>query len=652
VSGTGRPAGGGGSVRAHGLVAVCLLVIAGSVGCSASTSPGASGSGGSGGATGGGSGGRGQNQCVVTLSPVAPTSFTDLRAGDTLRVRSTTSGSVAATAAWVWSVTAADGTGVPTVQPTADAALIDVTLPSPGTYTITASYGGPATPCTASVHVTIAAAGARTAFFVFRLTPPPGPWPAQQLPPVTVMGGTPSGDNILKLDEGTPVLIAPREAGGATGLGGASGTSGVVASYVRAVEQSSGLVTETHVAAAGTSGRLQLPPGLYDVLVVPDGTSFAPLLLASRRPTDLGAEAVILDGGMPVTGTVTDAAGAPLAGARISLRAGALPSTLGTSDARGSFTLRVRPGTYGATIVPGAAMPGTELSIAAVPGITVAAKPSAAAMGLSLRLATLATARIGLTVSGAGGAGKILVEARDPVPAAAMVEMTTGDNTTMAAATMRVRAELPIAATGAVTIGPLPRAHYRATVFATGAPSAGATVATVEDIDATGGDVQRNVDMGSPVAISGTLRPTANARTARVQAIDENAPAAVAADTVAPFVTQADDSGAFSVKVNPSRRYRLIVDPPSGGAFARAVLPPVTVAGTSIAVGAQELPAALLYAGRVVGPHLEPAPGTVVTAFCVGTAPVCVDPTGPIAEAVTTDDGSFRLMLPDPGVTP
>jgi hypothetical protein len=627
-------------------VAAAALVMVGSVGCAASgSSPMA---GGSGGASGGGTGGA-ASACVVTLSPVTPASFTGLRAGDTLRVRATTNGPVAATATWSWSVTAADGSAVPTVQPTVDAALIDVTLPSTGTYAITARYGPATSSCSGSVHVTIAPAGARAAFFVFRLTPPPGLWPAQQLPPITVMGGTPSGGNILKLDEGTPVLIAPREQGGA---GGPGGTSGVVASYVRAVEQSSGLVTEAHAATTTGSGRLQLPPGLYDVLVVPDGL-LAPLLLTSRRPTDLGAEAIVLDAGMAVTGKVTDAAGTPIAGTRIGLRAGALPSTLGTSDAGGNFTLRVRPGTYGATIVPGAAMPGTELSIAASPGITIAGKPPV----LSLRLATLATARIGLTVSGAGSGAKILVEARDPVAAAAMVEMASGETITMAAATMRVRAELPIAATGAVTIGPLPRAHYRATVFAPAgsAATAGATVATIatlDDIDATGGDVQRAVTMGTPVAISGTLRPGPGARTARVQAIDDDASAGVSAETVAPFVTQADDSGAFSVKVNPSRRYRLIVDPPSGGAFARAVLPSVTVAGTPVAVGAQELPAALLYAGRVVGPHLEPAPGTVVTAFCVGTAPACVDPTRPIAEAVTTDDGSFRLMLPDPGVGP
>lgn len=613
------------------LVLAALLAIAGA-GCGGSSqSP--SGTGGSGG-TAGGTGGSGNPGCQIVIVPVVPTSFTNLHPGDRLRVRGQVTGPVAATATWSWSVVGPDGSAIAAEAPTADTALVDIPLAGNGTYAITARYGTGTMSCSGSVHLTVTPAGARTASFSFRVTPPPGSgWPAQQLPPVAVLGGTPSSDNVLKLEAGTAVTVRPAGDDGST-----------VAAYLRAVDPSSGLVVEGYVAPSSKGGEtLLLPNALYDLLVIPDGIR-PPLLLTAQRPTDLAARSFVVDQGLAVTGTVVDGSGRPLSGARISLRAGALPSTLGTADATGAFAVRVRPGTYGATVVPGAAMPGVELSVAAAPGIVVASAP----VHLSVRMAALATARLALTVSDAGNGAKLLIEGREPVAAAGMVEMAVGGTIIMGAATMRIRTEVPVAPGGNVEVGPLPRMHYRVTVFAAGAAPA-ATVTTIDDLDATAGDVQRTMTMATPVTLSGTLR---TGQGARVQAIDTDAPAAVAADTVAPFVTQADERGAFSLNVNPSRRYRVIVDPAAGAPFARAQLPSVAVATAPVTVGLQELPPALLFGGRVVGPHLEPAPGTLVTAFCVGAAPVCADPTRPIAETTAGSDGSFRLMLPDPGVDP
>jgi hypothetical protein len=269
-------------------------------------------------------------------------------------------------------------------------------------------------------------------------------------------------------------------------------------------------------------------------------------------------------------------------------------------------------------------------------------------------MAALPTARIGLTVTGtgAGADAKVLVEGLAPVQSAAMVEIAAGGTAIMRAATMRVRAELTIGAEGAAKTGPLPRAHYRATVFAAGAAPAAATVSTLADIDATGGDVDGAMVMAQPVAISGTLQPGAATHFARVVAIDDAAPLALAPEAVVPFRADADDSGGFVLKVNPGRLYRLIVEPPPGGAFARIMLPPVPVSATGVVVPTPALPAALHYGGRVLGPHLEAVGGTLVSAYCVGASPSCVDATRPIAEAVTTADGSFRLALPDPGFAP
>ena len=64
------------------------------------------------------------------------------------------------------------------------------------------------------------------------------------------------------------------------------------------------------------------------------------------------------------------------------------------------------------------------------------------------------------------------------------------------------------------------------------------------------------------------------------------------------------------------------------------------------------MPAALLYAGRVVDPNLQGVGTALVQAYCWASAPGCVDAKTPVAETVTRSDGTFQLMLPDPDGTP
>jgi hypothetical protein len=363
---------------------------------------------------------------------------------------------------------------------------------------------------------------------------------------------------------------------------------------------------------------------------------------------DLTTIPIQLDEGVAVAGQVTAADGTPVAGAKLSLRSGALPSTVGSTNATGAFSLRARPGTFGATVTVGDSSPGAELSVAAAPGISLADVPTT----VSFRLAQRPAARIGLTVTGAGADAKVVFEALAPVADAAMVEIAAAGATTVRSATMRVRAEMTIGANGTVQTGPLPRARYRATVFAANAAPMMATVATLSEIDATLGDVNATVAMTPPVPITGSLGPGTSARESRVSAIDDDAPLALAPDAVAPFRTQADASGGFLLNVNPSRRYRLVIDPPSASSFARMMLPAVEVSAAPVAVTTATLPAALLYAGRVLDPFLQPVGETLVSAYCIAASAGCVDAERPVAEALTTTDGGFRLALPDPGVGP
>ena len=67
-----------------------------------------------------------------------------------------------------------------------------------------------------------------------------------------------------------------------------------------------------------------------------------------------------LDAGIPVSGDIRAGAGAgtPVSGARVLLRAGGLPSTIGASDGAGAFELRARPGTWSGVVLP---PPGSTL---------------------------------------------------------------------------------------------------------------------------------------------------------------------------------------------------------------------------------------------------------------------------------------------------
>jgi hypothetical protein len=300
-------------------------------------------------------------------------------------------------------------------------------------------------------------------------------------------------------------------------------------------------------------------------------------------------------------------------------------------------------------VVPAAALPGWELAVPATPGVVV----PAGATRVTVRLGAIATARIGLSMTGAGAGSKLLMETRDAVPGAATVEVTQPGVTpapppVTLAASARIRLEATVGAGGAVSLPRLPRARYRATLFA--ARAAAPASITVRDIDATGGDVDAAMTIAPPVTISGMLGSAA--ADAQVLAIDEEARLALAPQAAGTFFTAVGAGGLFSLSVNPSRVYRVTVDPPPGGLFARMLLPPLTVAAAPVTLPTGRLPPGLLWGGRVIDPLLQPVPGVAVSAHCVAGNGGCVDPDSPVAEAVTAGDGSFRLVLPDPEPTP
>jgi hypothetical protein len=595
--------------------------------------------------------------CSIAISALVPSSFDGLQAGAALRLRvqGSLTGRTPDVFSWSWSAVFADGEEVPVSSPIpAQPSIAEIAVDRAGTYTLHAELvaggggaggaagggggsGGGRT-CAGERTVAAAAVGGRLASFRVRVTPPAASGlPAQEMER-QVIGGTASGGNALALSSGITVPLDVRS----------DGSGQALAAYVRLTDAASGEMIEGRSAAASLAS-LRVAPGMYEMLVVPDG-DVAPALFPARSAGLLASSPAVMDAGVAVTGHVVDATGAGVPGVTVALRAGALPSTRAVSDANGAFQVRARPGTFGVTVaspVPGGTL---EATLPEAGGLTLAA--GAAALDLRIALAALAPARSQITISATaasslGAAARVTLESAAPIDPAATLSVGAGAPTLPMAGV--VRASFTPATGGQVVADGLPRAAYLMTVYPGDASTKDAlTVATVDLSQA-----KSTVPLARKVMVHGKLLPTASAGGARVLAVDDGGlPVAVAAD--------AASDGTYAISVSPLRSYALRAVPRPDQPLARTLFPPVDVGSADVDLAARSMPSALRWSGRVLDPSVNGVGGALVQAFCtaasaVATAPLagsCGDLTVPVAEAVTAGDGSFELMLPDPGVAP
>jgi hypothetical protein len=599
---------------------------------------------GGGGSTGSG-GQSGKPPCQISIDPVLPASLTSLVPGPgaTVRLGGTITGVPSSSFVWQWSVSFADGGDVPFTHPNDSVNLIEFAIPRAGSYTVDATLVGPDR-CGGERSMVANAPGARMALLRFRFVPPPGTVPAQEKE-IQIFGATPTGGNRLALSAGTVVRFDPRDAGGTRSI----------PSYVRISDPAGRVVAEDHVTAGGGAINLSLAMGLYDLLAIPDaGADVAPALITAKSPGELAAAMPLpLDPGVAVGGTVSDDAG-PIAGATVVLRAGARPSSLGTSGADGRFGVRAAPGTYGATITRRVGDGILEATLDASAGlIAIDGATAPPALNVKISQPTSATLTLPLAatdLASLGDGARVVVESMAPLLSVATVTFGAGGER---AAQVRYRAERPPVIDGAsgrasVSIAGLPPAHYRATVFPVSTAATDA-VTVADDIDLTAATpVTRTISLGTKVALAGRLVPAAQTAGVQLTALD------VAGDLPIAIGGQTQTGGAFTLAVSAGRTYRLRAQPGSapGPALARAIFAPIAVGAAGAVLADRQMPSALIYGGTIVDQFLQGLGGTLVQAFCLASAGDCVDPEAPLAEAVTRNDGFFQLLLPDPGVAP
>jgi hypothetical protein len=224
---------------------------------------------------------------------------------------------------YTWTVQAPDGSGVATAPASTDGSQIDFVAATSGGYTVRAQVSA-GTFCPDGFAVLqVAQTGAHVADYRVRVTPSPADGAPPQETIIQVLGGA-DVTRTLALDPGLAVTGQVK-----------NGSTGVPA-YLRFMPASSpnGYV-EVFTDATGHYSTRLLGQN-HTVLVVPTVAGVAPALL----PWTVSTTTLNVSAGNAVTGVMKDGSGAALAGAQIQLDHDGVPSTLATTAADGSYTVR------------------------------------------------------------------------------------------------------------------------------------------------------------------------------------------------------------------------------------------------------------------------------------------------------------------------
>jgi hypothetical protein len=191
----------------------------------------------------------------------------------------------------------------------------------------------------------------------------------------------------------------------------------------------------------------------------------------------------------------------------------------------------------------------------------------------------------------------------------------------------------------------LPVGNYAVTVVpasTSGAPSASTPAITTATVTLAASGLARDVTLATKSTLNGMLLPVTDSPGTQVTAIDRSS---TAPGTVVSATVGAD--GTYQLFVDPGHSYELLAQPPAGVSRGRAILSS-SVSDATPTIATATLPIGHPTSGKILGTNGTGAGGVLMQVFCPSTSTKCLDPTFPLAEAVTRADGSFVLLLPDP----
>lgn len=431
----------------------------------------------------------------------------------------------------------------------------------------------------------------------------------------------------------------------------------IIPSFVRLTSKTSTFRWEIHTIDPNNvvqAYMAQLDPFLeYEVLVVPEG-NFAPFMLQGRQNADtLNATPIKVLAGTPVKGEITNS-GSAVAGARILLRSGDTPSTLGTSNAAGAFSILSSKGTFGATIRGADQTDLPDLTLSEAEGIVV--PEDGTVSGVKVQWNDLPSVEVVIRVVSPNGSdpvadAEVQLEIVKELPNGGTLTIAGGPPRPLSAKVLRRKTT---GANGAVTFANVPHGEYRVQLTPTRTPGLARTREPLTVTAATGTAVLK---VASSVMIRGTLQPAAAATGAMVQAFNSEAPAEL------PIVATVASDGTYALSVSPYRTYVLRVVPLIASGHPVAPMQTVGVAGVDKNMQPWTLASATRIEGTVTTNLNAGLAGGIVQIFCLDEQRkdcICPAATGscpagsnattavPLAEVLTDSVGHFKLLAVDP----
>lgn len=485
-----------------------------------------------------------------------------------------------------------------------DQSQIGFFAPTPDTYRVSVEVTGPVPDCRyqfADVNV-LDPMGA-TNVYRLRTVPSPSMAPPQEVI-VQLQGNLPNYNRDISLDPGIVSNGAVRNNG--TAIAAYMKLSPVSAPYA---------FTETYATTFGYSARLLGQN--HNVLIIPASSSYAPKLAAwSPGVTDFTVGA-----GTVVTGNVRNPSGGALANAKIQLFAGSVPSTIGTTDGSGNFSVRTDFST-------------TQITVKVTPpsGTGLPKLEATSAFNLAQPLQVDYAASL-VACDLAGNA----VRRGNVNQANAKVTLVGTMGTAGSIAGVAANGSVHIAATangsGVMPTTLVPRAALSAVVEVAAGDFA------VDAVDTTSCAAQ-TIDAPPRITRTGiTKSATANLGGVRIEAT----PIGVLAQADAqPVVATSGANGAFSIDLASGGRYDVRFVDPQARAAQLAIMNTTTLPATATLPKAQTI-----YGDVDVTTIANPVVGASVQLLCV--ACTGIEATRPIAQTATDSASQYRVAVPDPG---
>jgi hypothetical protein len=596
--------------------------------------------------------------CSAQLVPVWPTSLAESRylvAGASSKIilrAEIVAGAVAPGTPWTWQAKA-NSTPIAAETNAQDPAAAAFVLASDGVYTFTASAGSCVATLSKEAYSPSVCPTCNDGLDVQVVAPPSYGVPAESNYFVF--------NDSIRLAEAATVRLF-------TNLGTTH-----VASYVRINDDArGGLAADGYLdPSAGFSRPLLVRGGngdllKYQVLVVPlDGTgdgsvgASAPQLFRGLTVPALQSDGTLaLAGGVTVTGRALTSAGQGVNDVRVMLSnqdpsgsatpANLIFSSVGRSDAQGSFTLKAQPGAYWVTVSPPAAS-GLSEAIAPTP-VNIAGSTSVTFQWDTPKPAAL-TLQVLDAAGNPAGSARVLVRSTQSTPVGTLSIQSAAGAASSQSANGNVQLEGTTDPTfGTVTFPALPADSTYDVLLVPGTlgPLAATTsmLITVPSVGLT-----QTVSLAAEGSIAGQLvtavvgLPAVDWSQVQVVAFDESRVA-----PEAPRATLARSDGSFVLGVSPGRSYAVLAWPNPSTGLARTFVGPGLLQSSvfTITQRVQQSKswASTVSVSRTAG--AEPVSGAALRATCHADYWWCIDPSIPLAEATSGDGGAFVLAVPDP----